>query len=319
MRYRPHAMRPVRTYPAELETLDLFTVWSTLSPLDDRFDPFSFPQRMAAYRMLIEATNRRRQFGDDNRRNPLWALVFQHHWQFQSGRLGARAERDGTIDPDAPWGFGNYALCAIPWVAAVSTGLVPDRPLQAPPGPSRFDYDPDSFRAGTSDWCRYFAAAEAADPGDDEPVRLALWKAHKACLDVVAHRLATVDSGSDSPAELAFLRGWCRMVDYLWAAAWRTDFDFTVTHGLGVLPARLLDDRPERPDLPARVGRNVATVIRLSRSPAWRHRVNLTLWRRVMRSREARDDVLAMLDALFNPNPGNVAARRRLVRYLLRG
>jgi hypothetical protein len=318
VRYRPHAMGPVRGYPAELETLEVFTVWSTLSPLSDRFDPFSFPQRMAAYRMLIEATNRRGQYGDDNRRNPLWGLVFQHHWQFQSGRLGVQSQRDGTIDPDAPWGFGNYALCVIPWLAAVSTGLVPDLPVPAAPGPSRFGYGSDLFRAGIDDWRRFFTAADTADLGDDEPVRLALWKAHKTCLDVVAHRLATIDPGSDAPAELAFLRGWCRMVDYLWAAAWRTDFDFTITHGLGVLPDRLLDDPSGRADLPGRVDRNVATVIRLSRTPAWRHRVNLALWRRVMRSRQARDDVLAMLDAVFNPNPANVAARRRLVGYLLR-
>jgi hypothetical protein len=37
-----------------------------------------------------------------------------------------------------------------------------------------------------------------------------------------------------------------------------------------------------------------------------------------MRSRQARDDVLSMLDAMFNPNPANTAARRRLFGYLLR-
>jgi len=312
-------MEPLRGYPAELETLEVFSVWSTLSPLNDRFDPFSFPHRMAAYRMLIEATNRRGRFGDDNRHNPLWGLVFQHQWQLSSGRLGARTSRDGTIDPDAPWGFGNYALCVIPWLAAASAGLVPDVPVLPAAGPTRFDYGADPFRAGIDDWRAFFTATGTADPDNDEPVCLALWKAHKSCLDVVAQRLATIDPGSDSPAELAFLRGWCRMVDYLWAAAWRTDFDFTVKHGLDVLPDRVLDDPTRRADLPSRVDRNVATVIRLSRTPVWRHRVNLSLWRRAMRSRQARDDVLAMLDAVFNPNPANVVARRRLLGYLLRG
>jgi uncharacterized protein DUF781 len=312
-------MEPVRGYPAELETLEIFAVWSTLSPLTGRFDPFSFPQRMAAYRMLIEATSCRGQFGADNRRNPLWGLVFQHHWQWRSGRLGAGTSQDGSIDPDAPWGFGNYALCVIPWLAAASAGLVPDLPVLGATGSSRFDYGSEPFRAGIDDWRGFFTAAVAADPGNDEPVRLALWKAHKTCLDVVAHRLATMDPGADSPAELDFLRGWCRMVDYLWAAAWRTDFDFTVKHGLNVLPDRILDDPSRRADLPDRVASNVATVIRLSRTPTRRHRVNLLLWRRVMRSRQARDDVLALLDAVFNPNPSNVAVRRRLVGYLLRG
>jgi hypothetical protein len=322
-------MQPVRAYPAELETLELFTVWSSLPPWSGQFDPFSFQQRMAAYRTLIEATNRRGQFGDDNRRNPLWALVFQYHWQYRSGRLGLHTHHDGRIDPDAPWGYGNYTLCVIPWLAAASTGLVPDQPVLPPPGPSRFDYPsggggrplrlPEPLGAGIEDWRRFFGAAGVSDPDDDEPVRLALWKAHKTCLDVVARRLATIDAGSFAPAETTFLRGWCRMVDYLWAAAWRTDFDFTVTHGLEVLPDRLLDDHPDgQVDLPRRVIRNVRTVTRLGRTPAWRHRLNLTLWRRAMRSRQARDDVLAMLDAVFNPNPANAAARRRLVAYLLR-
>lgn len=311
-------MESVRGYPEELEALDVFAVWSTLPLADGRFDPFSFPNRMAAYRTLIEATNRGRQFGEDNRRNPLWALVFQHHWQYRSGRLGAQALEDGTIDPDAPWGYGNYALCVIPWLAAASAGLVPDLAIQPPPGPSRFDYRADPFRDGLEDWCRFFTAAATADPADDEPVRLTLWKAHKTCLDVVARTLRGIDPGNDSPAELAFLRGWCRMVDYLWAAAWPTDFDFTVTHGLGVLPDHLLDDGPERDDLHRRVARNVRTVTGLDRTPAWRHRINLALWRRAMRTRQARDDVLIMLDAVFNPNPGNAAARRRLFGYLLR-
>ncbi|MEV4318822.1 hypothetical protein [Actinocrispum sp. NPDC049592] len=36
-----------------------------------------------------------------------------------------------------------------------------------------------------------------------------------------------------------------------------------------------------------------------------------------MRTREARDEVVTTLDALFNPNPGNKPARRRMLGYLL--
>lgn len=36
-----------------------------------------------------------------------------------------------------------------------------------------------------------------------------------------------------------------------------------------------------------------------------------------MRTRQARDDVVSMLDALFNPNPHNRAERRRMLGYLL--
>jgi hypothetical protein len=62
----------------------------------------------------------------------------------------------------------------------------------------------------------------------------------------------------------------------------------------------------------------VGTVSRLAATPAWRHRLNVGLWRRAMRTRRARDDVLTLLDAVFNPGPANRAARRRLVGSVLR-
>lgn len=40
-----------------------------------------------------------------------------------------------------------------------------------------------------TDWKAYFSLVQSARAGDDvEPLRMALWKAHKTCLDlVVAH------------------------------------------------------------------------------------------------------------------------------------
>lgn len=158
------------------------------------------------------------------------------------------------------------------------------------------------FIAGVRDWRDYFRSVMETEPGsDDEPLRLALWKAHKTGLDAVAGRIADIDPGSYSTDELTFLRGWCRMVDYLWAAAWHTDFDFMVTHGLDVLPERLLHDNDNLKDLPDTVRRNVANVRKLADTPNWRYAIDLGLWRRMMRTRPARDEVLTMLDVVFNP------------------
>ncbi|MFD1048550.1 Leg1-related protein, partial [Kibdelosporangium lantanae] len=101
--------RPVG-HPVELAELDLYDVWTTTPALTDRFDPFSFPQRMAAYRALVHASNPNNLFGPDNRGNPLWGLVLQTQWQFRSGRLGTHSRQDGRIDPDAAWGYGNYSV-----------------------------------------------------------------------------------------------------------------------------------------------------------------------------------------------------------------
>lgn len=309
------------THPAELAELDLFTVWTTAEELGDRFDPFRFEQRMAAYRALIDATNSRGVFGVDNRLNPLWGLMFQHQWQFRTGRLGRTG---GAIDPDAPWGYGNYTLCVIPLLGAVAAGMLPDLTIADPERPSRFRYVtggrvPDELTQGVLDWRTFFTLVTATGPGADrEPIRLALWKAHKTCLDVVVTRIAAIDPAPYSPLELTFLRGWCRMVDYLWAAAWPTDFDFMTEHGLDVLPERLLENPDDLRALPDRARRNVRNILRLANTPTWRYNLNLRLWRRIMRTRAARDDVLPMLDALFNPRKDNAPQRRRMLGYLLR-
>ena len=242
-------------HPVELAGLaDLHAAWTGAPELDGRFDPFRFCDRMAAYRLMIDRTNPDGLFGADNRRNPLWGLMFQHQWQFRTGRLGATARDDGRIDPDAPWGYGNYVLSVVPWLGAVDAGTVPELELAGPPGRTRFTYAraarelPIALVPGVADWRAYFALVAATPPGaDDEPVRSALWKAHKTCLDVVARDVARLTATAYTDEETAFLRGWCRMVDFLWAAAWRTDFDSMTGDGLDVLPERLLgpgDDAP---------------------------------------------------------------------------
>ncbi|HSV37392.1 MAG TPA: Leg1-related protein [Nocardioidaceae bacterium] len=321
-------MHPLVVHPPELTELDLFDVWRDAQPLSDSFDPFSFEHRMAAYRLLIDAINEGDRFGQDNRRNPLWGLMFQHQWQLRTGRLGAGSSESRRIDPDAPWGYGNYVLSVVPWLGAVSAGLVPDLDLIGPSSESRFEYAsgvgvkrrvPRELRTGIADWASFFHHVMTTDLVDDpEPTRMALWKAHKTCLDVVTERLVGIDPSPYSTVELSFLRGWCRMVDYLWVAAWPTDFDFMSTHGLDVLPERLLVDDDRFSDLPHNVRSNVRNVINLGKTPGWRYDLNLTLWKRIMRTRGARRDVLALLDAIFNPARANVGDQLRALGYLAR-
>ena len=322
----------VLAHPAALAGLDMYLMWRDAPALAGQFDPFDFSHRMSIYRHLIDTTNRAGTFGVDNAQNPLWGLMFQHQWQFRSGRLGKQEGGAYDIDPDAPWGYGNYALCTIPFIGAVQAGAVEDLEILPPRSPNRFDYVVGggtagprilvpAFQPAVDDWADFFTLVLGSRPGDDhEPLRLALWRAHKTSLDVVAARLDTLEPKDDAPLELAFLRGWCRMVDYLWAAAWLTDFQFMVGHGLDVLPERMLTDADANlalSDLPKKVRKNVRNVVGLSQTSPLRHRLNLWLWRRAMRTRAARNEVGDMLDALFNHNPGNIAARRRMLRYLV--
>ena len=311
-------------HPDELAELDLYAVWTTADELTGGFDPFRFEQRMAGYRMMIDATNKAGLFGVDNRDNPLWGLMFQHQWQFRTGRLGTAAPSGGMIDPDAPWGYGNYTLSVVPWLAAAAEGIVPNLAIADPPAPSRFRYVtgdelPPELTPGVRDWRSFFALVRESGPTADlEPIRLALWRAHKSCLDLVVTAIAGIDPTPYSALELTFLRGWCRMVDYLWAAAWPTDFAFMTEHGLDVLPERLLVHAEDLTALPERARRNVRNVLNLAKTPTWRYRLNLRLWQRIMRTPSARDEVLPMLDAVFNPRKDNAAQRRRMLGYLLR-
>jgi hypothetical protein len=316
-------------HPPELTRLDLFAVWCDAPPVGEKLDPFRFCQRMAVYRHLLSATNRRQIFGADNRKNPLWGLMFQHQWQFRTGRLGGATPAGDHIDPDAPWGYGNYALCIVPWLGAAAAGVVPTSTLLPPEARSQFSYAegggemplklPAELEGPVRDWRSFFELVAAARPGDDhEPLRLAMWRAHKTSLDVIAARIAGKDPYPCSWQEQVFLRGWCRMVDYLWAAAWPTDFDAMVV-SLDVLPERMLLDRDvglALADMRKGVRRNVRHIVGLARASGARHQRDLWMWRRVMRARAARDDAVTLLDALFNPTPENRAARLRLLLFL---
>lgn len=314
--------RMSRVHPRELAELDVYEVWTSADELTDVLDPFRFEHRMAAYRTLIDATGG--PFGEDNRGNPLWAWTFQLHWQCRTGRLGATTSVDDRIDPDSPWGYGNYTLSVIPWLGAVQAGLVPPLDIAEAPADCRFGYVrdgvvPPELRRSVEHWADYFTLVKTARAtGDTEPLRIALWKAHKTCLDVVVTAIADIDPAPYAPLELTFLRGWCRMVDYLGAAAWRTDFDFMTEHGLDVLPEILLTRRSDLRGLPDKARRNVANVIRLATTSPRRHALNLWLWKRIMRTRAARDEVLVLLEAVFDPRRDNAADRRRVAVYLLR-
>ncbi|MFT5690960.1 MAG: hypothetical protein ACI92E_000284 [Oceanicoccus sp.] len=317
--------------PEALKTLELYTIWRASPSLSEIIDPFSFPQRVAVYRLLLEATNVDGLFGADNAGNPLWGLLFQLHWQQKTCRLDPVGKSKSSIDENSPWGYGNFSLCIIPLLGAVRAGTVKDFSIAKPVCASRFDYAygesqasrfvPDKLHSGALAWEDFFRAVNQAKLGDDsEHLRMLLWRAHKICLDVIAERLEEIEATLVSTEEFSFLQGWCRMVDYLWAAAWPTDFHFMVERGSDALPGKMLE-RADLSDistaLPASVQKTVAGIIALESTSKIRHRFNLWLWRRIMRNRNARADVVVLLDAVFNPSKGNLKERKQLFRYLL--
>ena len=319
------------TAPPALARSPLAEIWPQLPSLAGTVDPFSFRQRLALYRLLMDSSNQQGVFGTDNAGNPFWGYSFQLHWQWRSGRYHVEDGQPGDlIHPNSLWGFNNYALSVIPYVGAVQAGLAPELSLVAAPagcpapyasggGPTPF-HIPPVFAEAVAEWRRFFALIGTLRAGDDtEPVRFALWKAHATSLEAAEHDSPALASGV-SVKEQTFLRGWVRMVDFLGTAAWRTDLDFMLVNGLDVLPERVLTDHDvpgHIPDMDAQVNANVGSIFELQGQSKARFAFNLWLWKRAMRTRPARNDVLEMLAAQFAPTPENREARRRLMRYMI--
>lgn len=308
---------------------DLWQQATTLANSLTQINPFMFVERLAVYKLLMDATNRHANgvFGADNAGSVFWGYVFQLDWQMRSGRLTLANTPAGQIDPNAPWGYGNYALSVIPLLAAMRCGLLPTLDILPAIGHSDFEYGsgsaiPPLFVNAVGEWQRFYGLLRQLRPGDDlEPMRVELWRAHFFSLTAIEPALHEHALKYSSQNELDFLLGWIRMVDFLGAAAWRTDLNYMLDNGIGWLPERPLTDADvpgNMPDMDARVNNNVKNIVGLTHLPRWRFAINLWLWKRAMRSKAARAEVLPMLDATFNPSPENVAARRRMLRYVLR-
>ena len=317
------------TDPADLSKLAISQVWYTLPQLGDSIDPFDFQQRIAAYKLLIDYINRDGVFGTQNERNIFWGYAVQLHWQWQTGRLQFADTPPGRIAANTPWGYANYSLSIIPLIAAMQVGLVPEKEILTTDsalehasgggkaGPFKI---PTRFDAVVREWQELFRMVARMSGGDDiEPIRFKQWVAHFYSLVAVEPVIQTLEAPY-SQRERDFLTGWIRMVDFLGTAAWRTDLEFMLQYGTGVLPERMLSDRDvpgQSTDLDETVNRNVANISHLAHQSKWRFAFNLWLWKRAMRTRAARAEVVTMLDATFNPSPRNVAERRRLLRYIL--
>ena len=157
------------------------------------------------------------------------------------------------------WGAYDYALGVIPYAAAIEHDLVP-----------RVSLDTTGFAPAMPHWHGAFHRMIALDrEADLEPLRFAVWRAHLASIEVaVARHRRELAALPDS--EQRFARGWLRMDELFAAAAVRTD---------RVRPSQM--------------------VMELGDRATWRWPAELAVWRRMMRTRAARDDVDTLLAGMF--------------------
>jgi len=321
----------IDTYASRLSQLDFYPHWSALPDHQQRIDPFLYSGRLSVYKAPIDAMNAGGAFGADNEMNIFWGYVFQLAWQWRSGRLTLRTTPPGHIDSNSMWGYANYALSVIPLIAAIEIGMIPPVEIAAPPERSAVEYAhgdrhtyivPSIFGDAVQQWKHFFDAARQLKPGGDvEPLFFLQWEAHHQSLLGAEVAMLKVGTNFHSRDEMDFLIGWVRMVDFLGPAAWRTDLAYMLEHAIGVLPERPITsaDTPGRiKDMSPEVNANLISIIGLTKQSKLRFGFNLFLWKRAMRTAQARAEVLPMLDATFNPSPRNAVERRKLLRYILK-
>uniref|UniRef100_A0A673TMY5 Protein LEG1 homolog n=1 Tax=Suricata suricatta TaxID=37032 RepID=A0A673TMY5_SURSU len=93
-----------------------------------------YPERLGMYKILLNKTAKYfAKFSPENEQNILWGLPVHHGWQYQTGRLadptqstdcGQKPENHLCISVDSWWADLNYYLSAMPFLAAVDSGIM---------------------------------------------------------------------------------------------------------------------------------------------------------------------------------------------------
>ncbi len=282
--------------------------WIALvEPADDAAcDPHDAGARLAMYRLLVERGNPRGALGDHDELSPFWGYASQLAWQRRSRRLSPAGT--AAIDPASWWGACNYALSVVPYVAAAQLGVVPT--LRLPPPPVM-------YRRSLAAWREAITTMTKLAPGDDlDGLRLAVWSAHLESIET-AVRACTAAFRALPATERRFARGWVRMVELFGCAGWRTDLEKLGEHGGGDLPPRILGDDDPLSDFTRHERSTVRRVIALAERPGWRWQLETAVWRRIMRTRDARADAEAILAGLFGSGRAAWPVRARALRLAL--
>jgi len=315
----------------DLEGMPFAALWGGLPDLSarGRTDPFSFRDRMALYRGLIETLGQPEFVGADRSHHFLWGYAAQLDWQHRSGRLGV-PDRD-AIESNSWWGNLNTTLSVVPWAAAMNEGLAASIQIDPPQAAERAElfvhgdphslHVPRALRVPLAKWERLLRRfAKATDPAEREAIRKHTWSVHLASIRAGAE-LYGCDLSAYSRLEQVFCRGWTRMVDFLGASAWRTDLVFLREQGVGNLPPRILrdDDEPGRiEEFSREVDRTARSVTRLGQRSTLANVWGRFVWARAMRDPELRRDAPAVVDATFGSRGPDPALRQRFRRALLR-
>ncbi|XP_059886409.1 protein LEG1 homolog [Delphinus delphis] len=226
-------------------------------------DPWVYSKRMGMYKILMNKTaSYFEKFAPDNEQNFLWGLPLQHGWQYTTGRLVDPSRRTDCgyeygdrlcISVDSWWADINYFLCALPFLAAVDSGIMgisSDQVLLLPPPKDQTKFClnisscQSSFPKTMKKWNALYKRLQSPSSSFDDLLKY-LWDAHLSSLKD-AYKIFEDRLEYYSKPEADFGRDWCVALDYLAAASFPTTF-IQVSGFQKGLPPRVLVDGDKAP------------------------------------------------------------------------
>ncbi|XP_028366041.2 protein LEG1 homolog [Phyllostomus discolor] len=286
-------------------------------------NPWIYPERMGMYKMLLTQTARYfEKFAPENEKNILWGLALQHGWQYSTGRLADPSQRTDCgyesgdplcISVDSWWADINYFLCALPFLAAVDSGIMgisSDQVILLPPPKDQMKFCVNvstcqsSFPTVMRKWNTFYKHVQSPYSSFEDLLRY-LWDAHTKTLhDVLKpfeHRLVYY-----SKAEADFERIWSVCVEYI--AALQVPTTLIKMHELQKgLPPRMLvngDSAPFISDFSERQNMFLFGLSLIRDVNSWTGSLSLTIWKILMKTQIARQQALEFLEMIlekFNP------------------
>ncbi|XP_030638267.1 protein LEG1 homolog [Chanos chanos] len=299
---------------SELPTADGVTV----------INPWDFRHRMAMYRVLLKETDQYMgSMGPGPKESPLWVFPMQLGWKLKTGRLAdptgastcGHAEDPICISTKSWWSCVNYHVSALPFLAAVHTGIIGDGQIQVQiqaPADGSQEYCTTFSDCSTkmpelmNKWETFFKSLKTISSSDipdfekkDQILGL-MWAADLESIDV-AFKSCSEKLKSYSGQEVSFAQSWRESTQYAAATHFQPSLE-KIKVLMTPLPSRILQEGDNAPNIPDLSSEENHTLYVFS----WMKRMNSLLggsimhvWRNAMCSARTREKGQVLMQELF--------------------
>nr|XP_014708970.2 protein LEG1 homolog isoform X4 [Equus asinus] len=276
-------------------------------------------ERMGTYKILLNKTAKYfEKFAPENEQNILWGLPVHHGWQYYTGRLADPTQRTGCghesgdhlcISVDSWWADFNYYLSAMPFLAAIDSGIMgisSDNVTFLPPSKDQmsFCYNVSSchssFPEAMKKWNEFYQHVKSCSDNLDDLLKY-LWAAHVSSLKI-AHKNFHDRLKYYSKQEADFERSWALFVDYLAPPRFPTTLTRMYEFQKG-LPTRMLASGDIAPFIKDFTGFQNTVLLALNfirKVHEYTGTLSFTVWKTLMKVKVARKLFLEILEFILH-------------------